>query len=109
MKLMTRELENRFNEVGDQDEKGLEATVIARFFCPWSDWTWYATEFEPETGTCFGLVSGFEVELGYFNLQELGDVRGPGGLTIERDFYWQEKSLREVKDQAEARKQCGAI
>ena len=109
MKLMTKELEDRFAKTGSQEGAGLGATVIAKFFCPWNNWTWYATEFEPETQNFFGLVSGFEVELGYFNLEELESVRGPGGLRIERDLYWQDRPLKEIKDEAEGRKQCGAI
>ena len=37
---------------------------------PASDWTWYATEYDGED-LFFGLVSGFEVELGYFSRTEL--------------------------------------
>jgi hypothetical protein len=31
-----------------------------------SSWTWYSTEFDGED-LFFGLVVGFETELGYFN------------------------------------------
>lgn len=58
-----------------------------RFFTPWSYWTWYATEFDGDN-TFFGLVFGHEVEYGYFSLKELGSVRGPGGLTVERDLHF---------------------
>ena len=44
----------------------------------------------------FGLVSGSEVELGYFSLKELKEVKGPIGLPIERDLYYEPKSLREL-------------
>ena len=43
----------------------------------------------------FGIVSGFELELGYFSLKELKEVKGPMGLPIERDLYYEPKSLRE--------------
>ena len=46
----------------------------------------------------FGLVSGFEVELGYFSLKELEEARGPRGLPIERDLYFQPKTLKELKE-----------
>jgi len=36
----------------------------------------------------FGYVIGHEEEWGYFLLSELESVRGPGGLTIERDLYF---------------------
>lgn len=59
-----------------------------KWFTPWTNWTWYAVEYDGED-RCFGLVSGFEVELGYFLLSELASVRGPGGLRIERDEHFQ--------------------
>ena len=48
-----------------QEEKGDEAVAYVKFFTPWSNWTWYATEFDGED-TFFGLVIGLETELGYF-------------------------------------------
>ena len=62
--------------------------VYARFFTPDSNWTWLATEFDPEEGRFFGLVDGFEAELGYFLLEELETSRGPLGLSIERDLHF---------------------
>ena len=44
----------------------------------------------------FGLVDGHCKELGYFLLSELEEVRGPMGLPIERDLYWQPKTLEEI-------------
>jgi len=46
-----------------------------KFLPPDNNWTWYASEFDGED-LFFGLVSGFEVELGYFSLKELQQVRG---------------------------------
>ena len=62
--------------------------VYARFFTPDSSWTWLATEFDPEEGRFFGLVDGFESELGYFLLEELETSRGPLGLSVERDLHF---------------------
>ena len=61
--------------------------VICKYFTPDAQWTWYATEFDGED-TFFGLVEGFEPELGYFSLAELQSVHGPFGLPIERDLYF---------------------
>ncbi len=69
---------------------------MAKFFTPDSNWTWYATEFDGED-TFFGLVSGFEEELGYFSLSELQSVTGPLGLHIERDIHWTPKPLSECR------------
>lgn len=74
---------------------GLAALALIKFFTPDSDWTWYASEFDQQD-IFFGLVSGFEVELGYFALSELEEVRGPLGLPIERDLYYTPKTLEEL-------------
>ena len=54
---------------------------------------YYITEMDPETGQCFGLVEGFERELGYFDLTELAETTVFGGVpAVERDLYWQSNS-----------------
>lgn len=79
------------------EELGLLALAIIKFFTPDSNWTWYASEFDKED-TFFGLVSGFEVELGYFSLSELQSVRGPLGLPIERDLHYDPITLKELME-----------
>lgn len=80
-----------------QEEKGLDALAPVKFFTPDAGWTWYASEFDGED-LFFGLVAGLEIELGYFSLSELEGVKGPLGLPIERDRYYEPKSLRELMD-----------
>ena len=77
------------------EEQGLEALAQVKFFTPDSNWRWYASEFDGED-IFFGLASGFEVELGYFSLSELKAAKGPLGLPIERDLYYEPKTLREL-------------
>lgn len=77
------------------EERGLDAIAQVKFFTPDSGWTWYASEFDGED-VFFGLVDGLELELGYFSLQELKDVRGPMGLQIERDLHYEPKKLGEL-------------
>jgi hypothetical protein len=75
--------------LGALDGKPAESVNVAvKFFCPWSDWTWYATEYDPADGLFFGYVQGFEGELGYFSRAELEEISGPAGLYIERDIHW---------------------
>ena len=71
-------------------------TVHAKFFTPWTSWTWYATEFDG-VDVFFGLVVGHEVELGYFSLKELESIRGPGGLRIERDLSFKPTPLNTIR------------
>lgn len=78
------------------EEKGLDAIVPVKFFTPDAQWTWYPSEYDGED-TFFGLVSGMEVELGYFSVTELESVRGPLGLPVERDLYFTPQTLRELQ------------
>ena len=87
MKLLTKEIEERFKKIGSQ-ENIEDPQIIVKFFDPTGSWTWYATEYDQDTKTFFGLVDGYEKELGYFSLEELESVKGAFGLGIERDRYF---------------------
>ena len=89
MQLLTAELRSQLPPLYSQ-EKITDPTVHIKFFCPWSNWTWFATEGREEDGEFlfFGYAIGHEEEWGYFALSGMEAVRGPGGLTIERDLYF---------------------
>ena len=95
MKLLTKEILEKLPKLYTQEEKGLDAIAVVKFFTPDSNWTWYATEYDGED-LFFGLVDGFEKELGYFRLSELQSVKGALGLPIERDMYFKPKTLKEL-------------
>jgi len=97
MKLLTAELRAGIPALYGQ-ECAKDARVHAKFFCPWSNWTWFATEGSEQEGDFlfFGYVIGHEDEWGYFLLSELESVRGPGGLTIERDLHFAPGPFSEV-------------
>lgn len=80
------------------DEAQANREVPVKFFTPWSNWTWYVLEGQQEDGDFlfFGYVEGLENEFGYFSLRELESIRGPFGLTIERDLHWTPKPIREI-------------
>lgn len=81
---------------------GSDATTAqVKFFQPWGGWTWYMMEYDPSTYEGFGYVVGHEPELGYFNLKELGALRGIGGLTIERDRHFKPMTLEALKTKYE--------
>ena len=94
MKLMTKEILNRIPALYSQEE-AKDPTVHVKFFAPWTNWTWYATAYDPEERIFFGRVDGFESELGNFSLDELESVNGPMGLKIERDAHFGPKLLSE--------------
>lgn len=86
---MTKEILDRIPALYAQDGKGDEAIVHVKFFTPWANWTWYATEYDPEERIFFGYVkSPMGAELGYFSLDELKSLKGPVGLKIERDRHF---------------------
>jgi len=95
MKLLTQELRRKLPPLYSQEGKGGKAIALAKYFTPSGQWTWYAVEYDGED-TFFGLVDGHFKELGYFSLSELESVNGPMGLPIERDMYWQPKTLEEI-------------
>ena len=114
MKLMPQKLRDKIPSLYAEDGKEGRTIVYAKFFTPSSNWTWYVTEavaiLEDDSEVSlkeldgrafvdvrfFGLVDGHARELGYFSLRELESVRGPFGLPIERDLYWEEVPLKGV-------------
>ena len=86
MQLLTKELRGKIPPLYSQD-KNPDPLIICKFFTPDSSWTWYVIEFDGKD-TFFGLVDGFEKELGYFSLSELESIRGKLGLPVERDLYF---------------------
>jgi len=64
---------------------------VVKFFNPLSAATWLATELDRDGDTLFGLADlGFGCpELGSFSLSEIGAVRLPYGLWIERDLSFE--------------------
>lgn len=91
MKLMTDELRRKLPPLYGTEHEA-RAIAQAKYFTPWTNWTWYAVEFDGED-TFFGLVEGFGREWGYFSLKELESIEGPGGLRIERDLFFQPKPI----------------
>ena len=95
MKLITEEIENKFEEypIGSQDGKGGNAEVIAKFFNPTGVGTWYITEGTKQKNGDYELFGYCHLgddklaEFGTVMLSELQDLKLPFGLTIERDLY----------------------
>nr|WP_048948407.1 helicase-related protein [Enterococcus faecalis] len=93
--LMTDEMLERVPELYAQEDVALaDKEVHAAYIIPFrSNWTWYMTEYDRESGDAFGLVLGIEPEWGYFNLEELKELNAQR-LVLE-DFP---KTFRELKD-----------
>lgn len=101
--LMTRELGDTIPALyANESVKDYDSVLAhAKLFSPYSNWTWYVTEWDAETGTCFGLVERFDTELGYFDLTELAEVTVFGTIpAVERDLYWKPTTLGEIRRQS---------
>lgn len=89
MKLLTKTIEKLLPALKSQDGKDpATVKVPLKLFHPVGNWTWFLTEYDPETREFFGLVQGHEIEYGYVSLDELETVVGRMGLKIERDLHW---------------------
>ena len=98
MKLLTEEIKNTIPKLYATEKVPPSDKVIhAKYFTPWGSWTWYATEFDG-TDTFFGYVKGDHPEWGYFSLNEMESVKGPFGLTIERDIYFDPIKVSECSE-----------
>ena len=99
--LITNEMLERVPKLYEQENISLaDKEVHAAYIIPFkSNWTWYMTEYDKESGDAFGLVLGHEPEWGYFNLNELKELNAQ--RLILEDFP---KTFRELKD-TELRKQ----
>lgn len=96
MRLMTKEIEKaaqkQFTKGDSADQK-----IVAKFFDPCGSWTWYLMNQDPkDPDYLWGIVDGFEVEMGSFSLSELESFRGKLGLGIERDIYFTPITVKEL-------------
>lgn len=89
MMLLTKAIIKKLPKPYSTEKLELEnKNVVAKFFTPWGNWTWFVFEGEEVEGgdyRFFGMVHGQTNEMGYFLLSELQSVKGPFGLKIERD------------------------
>ena len=88
MKLLTKELIEKLTKAGVDG-----AVPICKLFTPWGAATWLITGIE------HGILYGFAdlgmgcVEWGGIaSVEEMESIKGPFGLTVERDLYWEPKN-----------------
>jgi hypothetical protein len=115
MKLMTKELERQFEKHKQHNISASteNVVVIAKYFLPGTAATWFATEYEPETGIFFGFVTGLAFdEWGSFSLLEFEDpimvpfkiiniddkksIKGKYPMKVERDLYFSPQPFPEA-------------
>jgi len=89
MKLMTPEILQRLKD--NNRNKNADHAPVVKFFTPWANATWLIVDIDvDDNDLMFGLcdLGVGEPELGYVLLSDLEELRGPGGLTVERDLHW---------------------
>ena len=67
-----------------------------KFFSPYSNATWYVTEFDGRE-TMFGWADLGHGELGYISLRELENTNRRGLPLVERDLSWRPRPLSRAK------------
>jgi hypothetical protein len=88
----------------ERPEDPTDFCPVVKLFVPWGAATWLLTELDLEyPDIAFGLCDlGMQCpELGNVSLSEIASIRGPGGLTIERDRHFTaNKTLSEYATEA---------
>lgn len=92
MKCLTQAHIKKLLENGSPQKRDTDHIPVVKLFTPDAGATWLLTEIDPDEPThAFGLCDlghGFP-ELGYVSLSELSVLRGPLGLAVERDKYFE--------------------
>jgi hypothetical protein len=88
-KLLTREIERQLPALRSTEGRDpKDVKVPAKFFNPCGAGAWYPVEYDPVERVFFGLTVITDAELGYLSLDDLEAFRGPLGVGIERDLWW---------------------
>jgi len=82
-KAITEQLHKNFPLGAD-----MEQMVVTKFFDPTGSWSWYVMNMDMDNDYCWGIVKGFDIEMGSFSLKELEAFKGKLGIGIERDIHF---------------------
>ena len=85
MKLLTKSITEKAKKQYDEGSD-MEQMVVAKFFNPTGNGTWYLMNMDEDEDYCWGIVDLFAIEMGSFSMKELQSLKLPPlGLGIERD------------------------
>ena len=99
MKLLTKAIEKKAHKQYDSYSKEPEQDIVAKFFNPCGDGTWYLMNMDKDNDYCWGIVKMMgNVEMGSFSLKVLERVELPFHLKIERDLYFTEIKSTELSE-----------
>jgi hypothetical protein len=95
-RLLTTELKEKLPPLYSQENQ-TNPLAMVRYFDIASNWAWYAIQFDGDD-LFFGLVHGFEQELGYFRLSELEELNKCSSFPrIERDLTFEPTLIDELR------------
>ena len=97
MKLMTKAIQEQAEKQYDLGSD-MEQMVVAKFFDAMGSWKWFLMNKDKDDDYCWGIVKGFEVEMGSFSIDELESIKLPFGLGIERDTLFEPMKAKDVWD-----------
>jgi len=101
MQLMTSDIERQLKSAA-LDQAANVTPIIVKYFTPRAGAAWFVTEGEQlEDGDwrLFGFADLGDpqcAELGYTLLSQIAELRGPGGLRVERDLHYGPHTLADV-------------
>ena len=88
MKLLTKEITEKATKQYDEGSD-MDQMVVAKFFNPIGNGTWYLMKMDKDEDYCWGIVDMFAVEMGSFSMRELQGIKLPLNMGIERDKYFE--------------------
>jgi len=106
MKLILKSMEKKLgkNHIDYEKNPEFDPKPVLKLFTPWGSGTWLITDRDKnDPDILSGLCDlGFGTpELGSVRLSELQELRGPWGLTVERDRWFKaNKPISEYADEA---------
>ncbi len=95
MSLLTAENKNKLRGQDDPNLSLESLNVVSKYFHPWVNRIWYAISIDENLERVYGIVRGLELELGYFSMKELEELKVKG-LAVEQDLYFKEQNAQEV-------------
>ena len=95
MKLLTKSITEKAKEQYDEGSD-MDQMVIAKFFNPIGNGTWYLMNLADDEDYAWGIVDLFAVEVGSFSMRELQGIQLPLNMGIERDKYFEPMPANEL-------------
>ena len=80
----------------------LDPTVHVLFHVPMLDWTWYVIECNGNDQV-FALEERERTKWGFYDLQELQELRGPFGLRIQQAQWYHSMPLSQARHEVLSR------